>query len=332
MSGMPDYRYYVDGSHILSSLKYQSILATLCFAGLLLFSTITFAVEQGSDPGANKIDDAIAAYSRGDYMAAREIWIRAAAADNPAAQYNLGQLYRLGRGVNIDYQQARDWYIKSARQGHPLAQRNLGTLYYFGKLGARDFDQAFTWLLLAAIHNDAEAQWTVGVMLYNGEGVEKNLVNAYSWLTLASEQNQRDAIADRKKLEPLLNDLQKKEARRLTWSFRKTPEKVDYTSVVSESRTTNTVATSASPTYSVQVGAYQSPGNAKVALARFRQIMPDLLGGVHGQIEPTSLSSSRQTLYRLQLGSFVKRQDAKTLCYKLGKKNHDCAVVKTKPP
>ncbi|MBR0097489.1 MAG: SEL1-like repeat protein, partial [Synergistaceae bacterium] len=41
------------------------------------------------------------------------------------AQYNLGNMYINGRGVQQDYQQALYWYRKAAEQGDAGAQNNL---------------------------------------------------------------------------------------------------------------------------------------------------------------------------------------------------------------
>ena len=55
------------------------------------------------------------------------------------AQYNLGVLYRKGRGVPQDDVQARKWYEKAAVQGHAKAQFNLGTLYFNGEGVPKDY-------------------------------------------------------------------------------------------------------------------------------------------------------------------------------------------------
>lgn len=46
------------------------------------------------------------------------------------AQYNLGQCYRLGRGVAEDITEAVKWYRKAAEQGHENAKKRLKELGY----------------------------------------------------------------------------------------------------------------------------------------------------------------------------------------------------------
>jgi len=48
------------------------------------------------------------------------------------AQYQLGRLYRSGRGVSEDNKAAFQWMQKAAEQGHVKAQYNLGVMYENG--------------------------------------------------------------------------------------------------------------------------------------------------------------------------------------------------------
>ena len=44
-------------------------------------------------------------------------------------QYQVGYMYRYGRGVAVDHQQARAWLEKAAAQDHPIAIGELGLMY-----------------------------------------------------------------------------------------------------------------------------------------------------------------------------------------------------------
>ena len=46
------------------------------------------------------------------------------------AQYNLGAMYRYGRGVSQNYETALKWYTLAAEQGHTWAQREVEKLLY----------------------------------------------------------------------------------------------------------------------------------------------------------------------------------------------------------
>ena len=61
-------------------------------------------------------------------------WRKAAIAGDADAQFNLGQAYKLGRGVPVDLPMAESWYRKAALQGHPQAEDNYGlALFQDGK-------------------------------------------------------------------------------------------------------------------------------------------------------------------------------------------------------
>ncbi len=46
------------------------------------------------------------------------------------AQYELGGLYNMGKGVEQDYEQAAKWYRRAALQNDADAQCSLGNMYY----------------------------------------------------------------------------------------------------------------------------------------------------------------------------------------------------------
>jgi TPR repeat protein len=189
----------------------------------LLLSRLVIALFFGlaSLPSlAGDLEVGITAYQQQDYQAALNAWNRAAQQGDADAEYNLGQLYRLGQGVKRSYPVAQSYYLKAANKNHPLAQLNLGTMYYSGKLGSGEEENAFYWLQKAAENNNAPAQWMIGIMLFNGQGVSQDSIAAYSWLTLASEQQHPQAIIDQTKLKTVLSAQQLDLADTLTNAFR----------------------------------------------------------------------------------------------------------------
>ena len=76
---------------------------------------------------AGPLEDAIAASDTGDYATAIRLWRPLADQGNARAQYALGNIYRLGRGVPQDLLQAYVWYSLSAARGVESAKvrRNL---------------------------------------------------------------------------------------------------------------------------------------------------------------------------------------------------------------
>jgi len=67
-----------------------------------------------------------------------------------AAQYNLGQAYNLGNGVEKDPAEAARWWEKAAEQGLAKAQYNLGLAYLDGTGVQKDNAEAYFWIALAA--------------------------------------------------------------------------------------------------------------------------------------------------------------------------------------
>ena len=82
----------------------------------------------------------------------------------PAAQYNLGTMYRKGDGVKQDYKEAVEWYRKAAEQGLANAQYNLGLMYAKGQGAPTDFAAALKWLQLAAERGHEPALEGLGIL------------------------------------------------------------------------------------------------------------------------------------------------------------------------
>ena len=120
----------------------------------LLFSVLLLLA---SSAWAGPIEDAAAAYSRGDYAAAMKIIRPLAAKGEAGAQASLGFMYEKGEGVLQDYAQAVKWYRLAAAQGLATAQSNLGVMYAKGQGVPMDDVRAHMWFNLAAVKGDADA-------------------------------------------------------------------------------------------------------------------------------------------------------------------------------
>ena len=71
---------------------------------------------------------------------------RRALQGNTEAQVALGERYERGReGALQDYLEAVKWYRAAAEQGLPLAQYLLGYMYEIGRGVPQDYVQAHTW-------------------------------------------------------------------------------------------------------------------------------------------------------------------------------------------
>jgi TPR repeat protein len=119
------------------------VLITLCLLAALAVAPPAFAAP---------IDDANAAYQRGNYAAAEQILLPLADAGNAYAQYRLGLVYLEATNEMKSPEEAAKWLESAALQGQPHAQYKLGILYVNGNGVSRDFVQAYLWLTLSTRH------------------------------------------------------------------------------------------------------------------------------------------------------------------------------------
>ncbi|MDH7972330.1 SPOR domain-containing protein, partial [Sphingomonas sp. AR_OL41] len=151
--------------------------AAMAVAILGLSAGLTMAAPAMADVKAG-----VDAWSRGEYKKAVEIWRVDANAGDADAQFNMGQAYRLGRGVPVDLPIAEGWFRKAALQGHVEAITNYGlTLFDEGKRS-----EAVPWLEKSVARGEPRAQMVLGTMLFNGDSVPKDWPRAYALLVRSS--------------------------------------------------------------------------------------------------------------------------------------------------
>jgi tetratricopeptide (TPR) repeat protein len=142
----------------------------------------------------------IDAWQRADYLSATRIWRPLAEAGDANAQFNLGQAYRLGRGVQLDLNAAKTWFERAADSGHVDAQTTLGLLYY--QNGERE--QGLKWLKRAADQGEARALLVYGTALFNGDGVAQDRVLGYAYVNRAASEGLAPAQDTLDQLDELL--------------------------------------------------------------------------------------------------------------------------------
>ncbi|WP_340587204.1 SPOR domain-containing protein [Erythrobacter alti] len=128
------------------------------------------------------VQDGVDAWSRGDYAAAVEQWQGPAEAGDPDAMFNLGQAYRLGRGVPRDMERAEELYYRAAQAGHMQAADTFGLMLF--QDGRRE--AALPYVQAAARRGDPRAQYLLGIAHFNGDLVPRDWVRAYALLTLSN--------------------------------------------------------------------------------------------------------------------------------------------------
>jgi len=88
------------------------------------------AVSAFTIPAQADVKTGVDAWSRGDYASALREWQPYADKGDADALFNLGQAYKLGRGVPQDMVKAEMLYAKAAAKGHAQAGDNYGLLLY----------------------------------------------------------------------------------------------------------------------------------------------------------------------------------------------------------
>ncbi|KAG0198881.1 hypothetical protein BGX33_012009, partial [Mortierella sp. NVP41] len=116
-----------------------------------------------------------------------------ATSGNKDAQFDLGNMYRNGHGVQLNYLAAMEWYLKAADQGHAIAQCNLGLMYSRGDGISPDYSLAMVWYRKAADQGNADAQFGIGFMFANGQGVTQDYSRAMDWYRTAADQGHLSA-------------------------------------------------------------------------------------------------------------------------------------------
>ena len=152
-------------------------------------------------------------YEAGDYAGAVAEWQPLAERGDADALFNLGQVYRLGRGVDVDLDRASAYYREAALRGHADAQGNLGTLYFFDRdAGEARRQEAVSWWLKAAERGNHRSQYMLGVLHWNGDHVGADPVRGYAWMTLAAGSDLAEARAALDQMTPYLSREQAAEA------------------------------------------------------------------------------------------------------------------------
>ena len=123
-----------------------------------------------------------------DYAAATKWYEMAANNGHTIAQYEMGEFYYKGIGIEVNYKEAFYWYEMSAKCGNSRSKKRLGQLYQMGYGARRDIKKAAMFFEMAAQQGDADAQYSLGELYRRGEGREKNLVTAFAWYEKAYQE------------------------------------------------------------------------------------------------------------------------------------------------
>lgn len=283
--------------------------------------------------GGKTVRDGISAWQRADYASAVAIWTPLATEGDADAAFNLGQAYRLGRGVPVDLAKAQTWLEKAARFGHLDAQTTLGLLLF----DSGNQKAAMGWLEKAAERGEPRAMLVYGTALYNGDGVLKDPLMAYVYVSRAAAQG----------LEPAKDTLQQMDStlpldirrRGVEIALQKAAEKpAPGAKAVSKAPAKSPgappaakVATKAPPP-PVPAREVASGGSWRIQLGAFSQ--RSSAEALYRKLSASAPVSGHPAIYvpagvvtRLQVGGFASRAAASSACSSLSSRGQACFAV-----
>ena len=149
-------------------------------SGIILGVALLLAVPAS----AQTVRAGIEAWQKGDHAAAVAVWTPLAAKGDADAAFNLGQAYRLGKGVALDHGRSQLYLEQAARKGHVDAAATLGIILFQNN----DRSAALRWLRIAAEGGEARAMLLFGTALYNGDGLSPDPVTAYAYISRSAAQ------------------------------------------------------------------------------------------------------------------------------------------------
>lgn len=281
---------------------------------LLLALTIGFAALPAS---AQSVRAGIEAWQKGDAAGAVGIWRPLAEKGDADAAFNLGQAYRLGKGVSLDLAQAQTWLERSARKGHVDAAATLGLLLF--QNGNRV--AGMRWLKAAAEAGEPRALLMVGTALYNGDGVPEDPVTAYAYVSRAAAQGLAPAkatLADMDQIMPLEQRQKglalaknmvggKKPSKPPPVVAKQAAAKPPAAKAPASAKTAPTPPVAARGNWRIQLGAFSQKSSAEALFAK----LSGKLSGRHAYY----VAAGKVT--RLQVGPFENRAAASEACARL---------------
>ncbi|MGR8950076.1 MAG: tetratricopeptide repeat protein, partial [Gammaproteobacteria bacterium] len=97
--------------------------------------------------------------------------VQQASAGDAAAQYQLGEHFRIRAAVDVDLEQAFAWYERAAKQRHLDAQYRVGVMQLQGSGAHKNLESALDWLTQAAEQNHSKSQTRLAWCYQTGTGV-----------------------------------------------------------------------------------------------------------------------------------------------------------------
>lgn len=282
------------------------------------------------------------AWSRGAYELAVKEWGPSAVAGDADAQFNLGQAYKLGRGVKTDLDEALGWYRKAAVQGHLQAADSCGHLLHY----LQKIPEALPFLIASSERGEPRAQYLLATELFNGVHIEKDWVRSYALMTRAASAGMASASRSLAQMDqyipieqrqagtaaagtvaqradrPLTEQVGTAPATSLAMQGNLVPVDLPPSSVAAASAAGIDKPTSAGGNWRVQLGAFSNAANAEKLWKKVTANFAEL-----ADIKPTLKTDG--VLTRLQTGPFASKTEAEAICAKVKAFGQQCITVYT---
>ena len=139
------------------------------------------------------VDKGLEFFKNKEYAEAVSWYRKAAEQGTDVAQFNLGLMYEVGRGVTQNDAEAVSWYRKAAEQGNASGQLSLGSMYAIGRGVTQNYAGAVSWFRKSAEQGNADAQYHLGLMYENIRGI-KDKKEAIRWYKKAADQKNEKAV------------------------------------------------------------------------------------------------------------------------------------------
>jgi cell division septation protein DedD len=283
---------------------------------------------------AQSVKAGIEAWQKSDYAGAVAIWRPLAEAGDSDAAFNLGQAYRLGRGVQTNLGAAQTWFERAARNGHVDAQTTLGLMLF------QNGNQTggLRWLRQAADQGEPRAMLVYGTALFNGDGVPQDPVLGYAYVSRAAAQGlapAKDTLAELDKLLPI-EDRKKGVALAIAKSKAAPPpgsKPAAKTAKAAPAKTSKAAAAKPAEPKAAPAPVFPASGAWRVQLGAFSQ--RSSAEALYKKLSGASSLAGRSPFYvaagpvtRLQVGPFPSRAAAQAACNAL--KGQACFPVAAK--
>lgn len=266
---------------------------------------------------AQSVRAGIEAWQKSDYARAVAIWRPLAEKGDADASFNLGQAYRLGRGVPTNLAAAQTWFERAARKGHVDAQTTLGLLLF--QNGNRQ--AGLRWLREAADQGEPRAMLIHGTALFNGDGIARDPVRGYAYVSRSAAQGLGAAKATLEELDQILPLEERKKGVAMAMAMAKSTPPPKSKRVEVASAPTPTAQPKRKPAAPVTAPVTDS-GAWRIQLGAFSQRAS--AEALYKRLAGNSALAGRRAFYipagavtRLQVGPFASRAAAQAACASL---------------